>query len=100
MQFVESFFPVVGREAARGSGKPVDESWIAARSANRRRMSRCPFTTSAPTAYAQVRRTRICLKEIVWSAGKTYNSELPIVEIERAIASALACVSRPGDQLG
>lgn len=30
-RFVESFFPVVAREAARGSGKPVDEAWIAVR---------------------------------------------------------------------
>ncbi len=45
-----------------------------------------------------LRRTCICLKEIVWSAAKTYNRELPM--IERAIASALARVSRPGDQLG
>jgi hypothetical protein len=30
-KFVESFFPVVAREAARGSGKPVDEIWITTR---------------------------------------------------------------------
>lgn len=30
-KFVESFFPVVAREAARGSGNPVDETWIASR---------------------------------------------------------------------
>jgi hypothetical protein len=30
-KFVESFFPIVAREAVRGSGKPVDETWIAAR---------------------------------------------------------------------
>ncbi|WP_271669543.1 NACHT domain-containing protein [Bradyrhizobium sp. CCBAU 51627] len=30
-RFVKSFFPVVAREAVRGSGKPVDEAWIATR---------------------------------------------------------------------
>lgn len=32
-QFVEKYFPIVAREAARGSDSPIDESWIAARTA-------------------------------------------------------------------
>jgi hypothetical protein len=30
-QFVEKFFPVAARDSARGSGKPIDETWIASR---------------------------------------------------------------------
>lgn len=30
-RFVEKFFPVAARDAVRGSGKPIDETWIASR---------------------------------------------------------------------